>query len=89
MYKMIYMYTACLAMFFFFGWVLRRNNTVKVIRRLSSFTGGGRPQVHLPCHTLDLVITNSKHIPSHINKRMINGMTLYLNIVLIIAEILL
>ena len=26
-----------------FGWILRRTNTVNVIWRLSSFTGGGRP----------------------------------------------
>ena len=31
----------------FFVRVLRRTNTVKVIWRLSCFTGGGRPQVHL------------------------------------------
>ena len=31
----------------FFGWVLHRTNIVKVIWRLPSFTGGGRPQVSL------------------------------------------
>ena len=30
---------------FFFGWVLHCTNTVMEIWRLSSFTGGGRPQV--------------------------------------------
>ena len=30
-----------------FGWDLRRINTLNVIWRLSSFTGGGRPQVPL------------------------------------------
>ena len=30
----------------FFGWVLCHTNTVKVIRQLSSFTGGGRPSMH-------------------------------------------
>ena len=32
---------------FSFGWVLRRTNTVMIIWRLSSFTGGGRPHVPL------------------------------------------
>jgi hypothetical protein len=30
-----------------FDWVLRNIDTVKVISRRSSFTGGGRPQVPL------------------------------------------
>ena len=34
----------------FFGWGLRRTNIVKVIWRLSTFTGGGRLQV--PLHAL-------------------------------------
>ena len=32
---------------FFFGWVLRHTNTVKVIWPHSSFTGRGRPRVLL------------------------------------------
>ena len=35
------------AYIFFFGWILCRTNTVDAIWRLSSFTGGGRPQVPL------------------------------------------
>jgi hypothetical protein len=34
-------------LFFFLIWVLRHTDTVKVIWRRSSFTGGGRPQVPL------------------------------------------